>query len=82
MEKVSFNLTDIQNNIDEKWTRCREGGMPGSRVLFGNDPSIGTIEINDGIAGAETVKLRVLSLDNKKIIETISFERKYRDICF
>jgi len=56
--------------------------MPGSRVLFGNDPSIGTIEINDGIAGAETVKLRVLSLDNKKIIETISFERKYRDICF
>lgn len=53
------------------------GGMPGPRLLFGNCPSIGTIEINDGIAGEETVKFKVLSLDNGEIIETQSFERIY-----
>ena len=30
MEKVSFNLTDIQNNIGEKWTRCRESETVGN----------------------------------------------------
>ena len=51
------------------------GGMPGDRLLFGNDPSIGTIEINECVGGEEMVKFSVLSLNNGEIIETSSCEK-------